>query len=244
MPTGWEQQAGSGIRKGISCVQLDMIHKEACQNFLQDWPYVCWWWWWWFIPSDSSGAPDSKPCTFRSPLYMLKSVSVMGFGFFCPFVWTTIDCSQSLLVLLLSPWSIMSNCCATGCMVVALRQWYRATFPGQVILFMFQVLRSCVGMCFSDPIWPMLCVTPHVCLLWHCKWVLTLLCERFLSSPKNYHNQCHLGIFILYNARGIQNACSALLASSHSSRCFSFWRFIDSYPLSFSSSGPSVRWNQ
>lgn len=230
MPRGWEQQAGSGIEKGIPCMVVDGVPEVSASSRLD----LCWWWLW-FIPHGSSGGPNSKSCTCRSLLYMLENVSVLGFWFFfCPFVWTTTDCSLSLLVSLLSS-EVLYLTFVTECVVMTLRQRViRNKFSGvDGLVHIPSALELCGGMCFSDSIWPVLCFVPPIWLLCHCRWVLTLLCEKFLHSPKNYYHQSHLGIFILYNARGIQNVCSTLLASMHSSRCFSFWTFIGSCSLRF-----------
>lgn len=195
-------------------------------------------WWLWLTPCGSSGGPNSKSCTCRSILYMLNNVPDTEFGFFSfLFVWTTTDCSLSFLVSLVG----LKYCV-----------WLFWVYGDDSVSDAGQSFRgswSCPYSKHSGAIWWDVLLWSHlthaliVLCPSHCSgsaWLLPPLCEILLCSPKNYHHQHHLGILILCHGRGSQNICSALLASIHSSRCFSFWRLRDSRPLSFSSSGLTV----
>lgn len=229
------QQAWSGIGKGITYLLIDMVHQGRYQKFLlhQHWSYVCWWWQTWFIPHNSSGGHYSKSCTDRSFLYMLKNVSVMEIGLFCcfffSFVLITTDCSLSILVLLLSGWSSIVSLTRWWC--PSDNEWHDSFSGTGDLVCIPSALELCGGMCFSDPIWPMLYFVPPVWLLCHSRWVLTLFCEWFLYNHNNCHHQSLLGNFFLCHAREIKH--TLLLASVHSSRCF--WKLIGLCPMSVSS---------
>lgn len=147
MPTGWEQWAGSEIGKGIPCVLVDTVHKEGCRKFLFLFKIglVC-----------AGGGCDLYHVALLEDLTQNHALAegsyicwkmflFWGLDFFCPFVWTTTDCSLSLLVsychvevscltvLLLSVWWWLTD-----------SEWYSTTFWGWVSLSIFQELWSCV----------------------------------------------------------------------------------------------------
>lgn len=142
MPTGWGQQAGNEIRKGVPC----MVCEEVCQKFLffktgLRWP--------WFTPRGSSGRPNSKSCTCRSLLYILKMFIFWGLdcsAFFCVNYHRLVChyCQVEILcltVLLLSVWWW-------------LRQWViqNSSLGAGDLVHISVTLELCGGICFSDPI--------------------------------------------------------------------------------------------
>lgn len=125
------------------------------------------------------------------------------FVVFLSFVLITTDCSLSVLVLLLSGWSSILSLTRWWC--PSDNEWHDSFSGTGDLVCIPSALELCGGMCFSDPIWPMLYFVPPVWLLCHSRWVLTLFCEWFLYNHNNCHHQSLLGNFFLCHAREIKH---------------------------------------